>query len=64
MRAWGITNTDVVRVVVGEEGWISRDPVGNIRVHGVIHGRSMRVVIAADDPQFVITIHERRGDAT
>ena len=64
MREWGLTAADVVHLIVGEEGWISRDSNGNIRVHGVIHGRSMRIVIAADDPRFVITIHERRGDAT
>lgn len=64
MRQWGITAADLAEAIVREEGWISRDSSGNIRVHGVIHGRSMRIVIAADDPGFVITIHERRGDAT
>ena len=64
MREWGLTAADVIHVIVGEEGWISRDADGNIRVHGVIRGRSMRIVIAADDPRFVITIHERRADVT
>ena len=64
MRTWGLTAADVIHLIVADEGWISRDSDGNIRVHGVIHGRSMHIVIAAADPRFVITIHERRGDAT
>ena len=64
MREWGLTAADVIHVIVGEECWISRDADGNIRIHGVIRGRSRRIVIAADDPRFVITIHERRADVT
>ena len=64
MREWGLTAADVIHLIVGEEGWISRDADGNMRVHGVFRGRSMRIVIAADDPRFIITIHERRGGAT
>jgi hypothetical protein len=29
-------------------------------VIGYLDGRRIRIVIAADDPDFVITVHERR----
>jgi hypothetical protein len=36
------------------------DQRGNPRYRGFIAGRRCRVVVALDDPDFVITIHFRR----
>jgi len=39
---------------------IDTDAYGHPRYFGYIRGDLVRVVVAADDPEFVITIHPRR----
>ena len=63
MRGLGITPRDVRALVASEAGWISLARHGNIRVTGVIGDHGVRVVIAIDDPAYVITVHEYRGVA-
>ncbi len=36
------------------------DPEGNPRYRGYVAGRRCRVVVALDEPDFIITIHFRR----
>jgi hypothetical protein len=36
------------------------DPEGRARYLGVIRGIQVRVVIAVDEPDLIVTIHERR----
>lgn len=63
MRGLGIAPRDVRAFVGSEAGWISLARNGNIRVTGVIGGHGVRVVIAIDDPVYVITVHAYRGGA-
>jgi hypothetical protein len=39
---------------------IDADAYGHSRYFGYIRGDLVRVVVAADDPEFVITVHPRR----
>ena len=51
----------MVDAVASEDGWISRDSNGKITVFRFIHGERVKVVLAADDIDFVVTIHGERG---
>ncbi len=39
---------------------VGRDPTGKPQYTGYIQGIRVRVVFALDEPDFVVTIHERR----
>jgi len=39
---------------------VDRDPSGKPQYTGYIQGVRVRVVLALDEPDFVVTIHERR----
>jgi hypothetical protein len=55
MRLYGISRDDVLMVASGPM-WTGRDERGNPRLVGVDrNGRAIIVLIAGDDPEFVIT---------
>jgi murein tripeptide amidase MpaA len=55
MRLYDISETDVA-VTIAEPGASEQDERGNLRLSGqTADGRPILVVVAADDPQFVIT---------
>jgi hypothetical protein len=60
MRLYRIERVDVDAILAlpAETG---QDGRGNHFVIGYLGERRIRVVIAADDPDFVITVHERRA---
>jgi hypothetical protein len=49
-----------VRWVIANLVKVDADAYGHPRYFGYIRGDLVRVVVAADDPEFVITIHPRR----
>lgn len=59
MRLYRVGATDVDAILANpvETG---QDDRGNLVLVGYIAERRIRIVIAADDPDFVITVHERR----
>ena len=59
MRLYGVGPPDVDAILANplETG---QDARGNLVVIGHLAERRIRIVIAADDPDFVITVHERR----
>jgi len=60
IRLYRVTIGDVEAVVANPAG-SNQDGKGSRRLVGLVAGRRLRVVIAADDPGFVITVHERRS---
>jgi hypothetical protein len=60
LRRLKATVTDVERVIV-DPVRVDRDSTGKLRYTGYIRGFRVRVVIALDAPDFVVTIHERRN---
>ena len=61
MRGMGLTQNEVRAFIASDAGWISRSPNGNICITGVIGAHGVRVVIAIDAPDVVVTVHEYRG---
>ena len=59
MRLYRVGRTDVDAILANpvETG---QDGRGNLVVIGYLGRRRIRIVIAADEPDFVITVHERR----
>jgi hypothetical protein len=51
---------DVERVIADPLRF-DRDATGKPRYLGYIRGCRMRVVVALDDPDLIVTIHERRN---
>jgi len=60
MRGYRVAVADLW-VVVANPVATSEDGTGNRIVVGVVAGGRLRVVIAADDPRFIITVYERRA---
>jgi hypothetical protein len=58
MRRLGLSERDVERVRAEPEQR-TQDPEGRMRYVGVVRGRRVRVVVAVDKPDFVVTVHER-----
>jgi hypothetical protein len=52
---------DEVREVIANPVDVDRDDDERPRFIGYIQGIRVRVVIALDDPDFVVTIHKRRN---
>ncbi len=55
----GLALAEVERIVAAPER-ADVDAKGNPRYYAHVRGQLYRVVIAQDDPTYVITIHERR----
>jgi len=47
--------------VIADPVRVDRDPTGKPQYTGYIRGVRVRIVVALDDPDFVVTIHERRN---
>jgi hypothetical protein len=60
MRRLGLSAADVARVCREPEAR-DRDPDGRPRYVGVVVGRRVRVVVAVDNPDLVVTVHERKA---
>jgi hypothetical protein len=59
MRWKGWTQREILRVIL-DPVKVDADRRGNSRYFGCIRGDLVRVVVAADDPDVVITVHPRR----
>jgi len=59
MRRSALTIKDVAAIIASPEGE-DHDDRGNRRSTGTVRGEIYRVVVAADAPDFVISIHPRR----
>jgi len=59
LRHLRATVADVERVIADAEE-IDSDQYGKLRYIGEIRGVRVRVVVALDEPDLVVTIHERR----
>ncbi len=60
MRSEDWTPSEVIAVVEDPE-LIDFGPDGKFRYTGFIRSVRVRVVLALDDPEFVVTIHRRRS---
>jgi hypothetical protein len=49
-----------VEYLIADPVRVDRDPIGKPQYTGYIQGVRVRVVLALDEPDFVVTIHERR----
>jgi hypothetical protein len=59
MRRYGISPADI-RGLLANPTATRQDERGNPKVTGVVEGRSVSVVLAADDPGLVITVYPKR----
>jgi len=59
MRHLGLTRGDVAAIILAS-AVVDRDPDGRPRHVGFVDGRKIRVVLALDNPNLVVTVHERR----
>jgi hypothetical protein len=59
MRRYKLSESDV-ELIVADFQRVERDPGGNALYYARRRGQLYRVVIAGDDPDYVITVHERR----
>jgi hypothetical protein len=60
LRALDATLRDVEKAIA-DPIRIDSDPNGRPRYTGYIRGIRVRIVIAVDEPDLVVTIHERRN---
>jgi hypothetical protein len=58
MRWMGLTPGAVEQVLATPES-TDQDADGRPRYTGTVRGQRVRVVVALDDPNFVVTVHER-----
>ena len=58
-RAIGATVADAERLIENPEH-VDLGPDGKSRYVGLIRGERVRVVVAVDDPDLIVTIHRRR----
>jgi hypothetical protein len=56
MRLYGVNRNEVAEVVA-RRAQVDRDVSGNSVITGEVGGRSLAVIVAADDPNLVITLH-------
>jgi hypothetical protein len=63
LRQLGIL-VEQVEARVAHSKPVDADPEGRPRYIIHVEGRRLRVVIAADDPELIVTVHERRDDAS
>jgi hypothetical protein len=59
LRGLGGTLEEAERVIL-EPVHVDRDPEGRFRYTGTIRGVRVRIVVALDEPDLIVTIHERR----
>ncbi len=59
MRLYKLTEPEVAWILAHSLR-LERDPKGNPLYFGRHRGQLFRVVVARDDPDYVITVHERR----
>jgi hypothetical protein len=59
LRRFRATVADVERVIAKPVN-VDKDSFGKPRYTGYIAGIRVRVVVALDEPDFVVTIHKRR----
>ena len=60
MRSLQATLADV-EVVIANPVTVDRDPDGRSRYVGYIRDIRVRVVVALDEPDLIVTIHKRRN---
>lgn len=60
MRLYRVGPTDV-GAILANPSVSGQDDRGNRVVIGYIGERRIRIVLAADEPDFIITVHERRA---
>jgi hypothetical protein len=60
MRRRGWTEAEI-ELLVALNPMHDRDASGNPRYLGHVRGERVRVVVAMDNPDFVITVHRRRN---
>jgi hypothetical protein len=59
MRWKGWTQREILQVI-SNPAKVDADKSGNSRYFGYIRGDLVRVVVATDDPDVVVTVHPRR----
>lgn len=59
-RRLQLTQTDLENVIANPIR-IDRDPSGKPRYTGYASGIRLRIVVALDEPDLIVTIHERRN---
>jgi len=60
LRNLGASLLDAERVIANPV-LVDRDEKGRLRYTGYIEGARVRIVVALDEPDLIITIHERRN---
>jgi hypothetical protein len=60
MRRLGLADADVDWILANPDRH-DRDRDDRPRYIGRVAGKRVRVVLAADDPELVVTVHERRS---
>jgi hypothetical protein len=58
-RRLGIVLDDAMAVIAHPQQ-VDVDPENRPRYVGEVRGKRIRVVVAVDDPELIVTIHERR----
>ena len=59
MRELKMSAADVESVIAHPTG-IDTEETGKVRYVGYVRGERIRVVVALDDPDLIVTIHRRR----
>jgi hypothetical protein len=52
---------DDVEQVIERPSFVDRDESGRTRYTGEVRGVRLRVVVALDEPDLIVTIHDRRN---
>jgi len=60
-RSLGASLSDIEELIANPMQ-AERDHAGKSLYLGFLHGRWVRVVVALDEPDLIVTIHERRGN--
>jgi hypothetical protein len=50
-----------VENVISNPIWVDRDPKGKPRYVGYVNEVRVRIVVALDEPDLIVTIHKRRS---
>jgi hypothetical protein len=59
LRRLGIPRSEVERLV-RDSHFVGRDETGKPQYQGVVRDVKIRLVVAVDEPDLIVTIHERR----
>jgi hypothetical protein len=60
LRGTPLTLPDVERIIE-RPVFVDRDKRGRPRYTGIARGVRLRIVVAVDEPGFIVTIHDRRN---